>query len=325
MRMSICSPPYIEMKERWDMLHILLFVIFIVLFIVGMTFLRTGLYNASAQNLQSWLVKLTDTPLKGFIAGILVTAILQSSSAVMVITIGLIAAKILSFPQSIGIILGTNIGTTFTTEFITFNIDTLLIPMAVIGAICIICNPLPIKSIGFIFLGLSSIFTAMNGFETSAEPLASLSLLKDSFDVLNSSHLISIFAGTILTAIIQSSTAATGIVMGFLSTHILDLDTGIAIVLGANIGTCMTAYIASIGSGREAKLCAYAHIWLNVLGVILFLPFINQLTVFAGYLSSYPDMQLAHSSVLFNCLSSIIILPFAKKFGVFIEKTHGGI
>lgn len=289
-----------------------------------MTFLRTGLYNASAESLQAWLVKLTDTPLKGFIAGIIVTGILQSSSAVMVITIGLIAAKILSFPQSIGIILGTNIGTTFTTEFITFNIDSLLIPMAIIGAICILCNPLPIKSLGFIFLGLSSVFTAMNGFEASAAPIASLSLLKDSFEVLNSSHIISIFAGSILTAIIQSSTAATGIVMGFLSSHILHLDTGIALVLGANIGTCMTAYIASIGSGREAKLCAYAHIWLNVLGVLLFFPFINMLTELAGYLSSYPETQLAHISVIFNCLSSIIILPFAKSFGELIEKTHGG-
>ena len=101
------------------MLYIILFILFILLFIFGMTIIRFGLFNLSARKLKDWLTKLTSTPLKGMVTGTFVTALLQSSSAVMVITIGLISAKIMTFPQSIGIILGTNIGTTFKTELIT--------------------------------------------------------------------------------------------------------------------------------------------------------------------------------------------------------------
>src|SRR4051812_3186062 len=112
------------------MLFILLFMLCILLFIFGMTIIRIGLFNLSADKLRTWLIKLTRTPLKGMVTGTFITALLQSSSAVMVITIGLISTKIMTFPQSIGIILGTNIGTTFKTELITFDLDAILAPLA---------------------------------------------------------------------------------------------------------------------------------------------------------------------------------------------------
>lgn len=311
------------MERVEDMLYLLFFVLFILLFIVGMTFLRTGLFNASAESLKYWLVKLTDTPIKGLLVGTVVTGILQSSSAVMVITIGLISARMMTFRGSIGIILGTNIGTTFTTEFITFNIGSLIVPMAIIGALLSLNRNSRIRSIGIIFLGLSCIFTGMQGFEFLALPLSELSFMKESIYQLNDSSLLSVIAGIILTAIIQSSTATTGIVMGFLSSDVFHIATGIAIMLGANIGTCVTGYIASIGSGEESKLCAYAHIWLNLLGVVVFFPFIEMLSNLAVFLADKPEVQLAHISVLFNCISSVLVLPFAYKFGDFIVKMHG--
>lgn len=303
--------------------YLLLFILFILLFIMGMTLLRTGLFNASAQSLKEWLVRLTSTPLRGLLVGTIVTGILQSSSAVMVITIGLIAAKILTFRRSIGIILGTNIGTTFTTEFITFDIDSVLIPLSIIGAIFLFLPSAKGRSIGIIFLGLSFVFTAMNGFEYLAAPVSNLPFMTYSINQLDSSHLLSVLAGVFITAIIQSSTATTGIVMGFLTTDVFAIDTGIAIMLGANIGTCITGYIASIGSGEESRLCAYAHIWLNLLGVIFFFPFITLLAEFAHMLAEKPEVQLAHISVIFNCISSILVLPFSYRFGDFIVKTHG--
>lgn len=310
-------------KGEKDMLYLFLFILLILLFIIGMTILRTGLFNSSAESLKFWLVKLTGTPLRGMLVGTIVTGILQSSSAVMVITIGLISARMLSFRQSIGIILGTNIGTTFTTEFITFEINALIVPMVIIGAILILVSSHVARSIGMIFLGLSFIFTAMNGFELLAEPLSSLPFMDQTIINLNNSHLLGVVAGIILTAIIQSSTATTGIVMGFLSGNVLGIDTGISIMLGANIGTCITGYIASIGSGEESKLCAYAHIWLNIIGVIVFYPFITLLSDMALVLADKPEVQLAHISVIFNCISSILVLPFAYKFGGFIIRTHG--
>ncbi|WNS74348.1 Na/Pi symporter [Bacillus sp. DTU_2020_1000418_1_SI_GHA_SEK_038] len=299
-----------------------LFILFIGVFIYGMTLLRSGLYNLSGDSLKNVLTKLTASPWKGLLAGIGITCILQSSSAVMIITIGLISARLLSFPQSIGIILGTNIGTTVTTELITFDIESFLIPFAFLGAVLFLFGKRNVRNIGLILLGISAVFSAMGGFEYLAGPLRSIDFVNQLLLQLKESYLLSILAGTIITAIIQSSTATTGIIMGFLSGGAFGLDTGIAIMLGSNIGTCVDAFLASIGGGREARLCAYAHIWLNVIGVIVFYPFIGWLTSFGVQLASAPDVQLAHIGVLFNVISSLMVLPFATQFGKLIIKIH---
>lgn len=304
------------------MLYILLFVLCILIFIFGMTIIRFGLFNLSANKLKTWLIKLTSTPLKGMLTGTFITALLQSSSAVMVITIGLISARIMTFPQSIGIILGTNIGTTFKTELITFDIDAVLVPFAIIGAILILFPNKKARSIGMLLFGIASVFTAMKGFERLAEPLTSMNVIHQFILSINDNILMSLLTGTVITAIIQSSTAMTGITMGFLTAGLLQLDAGIAIVLGANIGTCITAIIASIGGGKESKLAAYAHVWLNVFGVLLFIPLIPLLTENAPLLAARKDVQLAHISVIFNVVSSLLVLPFATKFGEMILFLH---
>ncbi|WHY90572.1 Na/Pi symporter [Neobacillus cucumis] len=305
------------------MLYIILFVLCILLFIFGMTIIRFGLFNLSAEKLRTWLIKLTSTPLKGMVTGTFITALLQSSSAVMVITIGLISARIMTFPQSIGIILGTNIGTTFKTELITFDIDAILAPLAILGAFLIILKNRKARSIGMLLFGIASVFTAMKGFELLAHPLTSLSYINKFILSINDHIFFSLLTGTIITAIIQSSTAMTGIAMGFLTAGLLQLDAGIAIMLGANIGTCITAIIASIGGGKESRLAAYAHVWLNVFGVALFIPLIPYLSEHAELLASHKDVQLAHISVIFNVATSIIVLPFATKFGEMILYLHG--
>ncbi|MGG3469373.1 Na/Pi symporter [Neobacillus pocheonensis] len=303
------------------MLYIILFVLCILLFIFGMTIIRFGLFNLSANKLKTWLTRLTSSPLKGMLTGTFVTALLQSSSAVMVITIGLISARIMTFPQSIGIILGTNIGTTFKTELITFNLDAILAPLAVSGAILILFKNKKARSIGMLLFGIASVFTAMKGFELLAHPLTEMEFINKFILSINDNILLSLVTGTILTAIIQSSTAMTGIAMGFLTAG-LHLDAGIAIVLGANIGTCITAIIASIGGGKESRLAAFAHVWLNVFGVLLFIPIIPILTDNASILASRVDVQLAHISVIFNVVTSLLILPFATRFGEMILFLH---
>ncbi len=304
------------------MLYLLLFIFCILLFIFGMNIIRIGLFNISANKLKTWLIKLTNTPFKGMLTGTFITALLQSSTAVMVITIGLISARIMTFPQSIGIILGTNIGTTFKTELITFDIEAAIAPLAIIGALFLCIHNKKIRSIGMLILGIASVFTAMKGFEFLAQPLTSLPFIHRSLLSLNGSILMSILTGAIMTTIIQSSTAMTGIAMGFLTAGLLKLDAGIAIMLGANIGTCITAIIASIGGGQEAKLAAYAHVWLNVIGVLLFIPLIPTLTALAPQIANHKDVQLAHISVIFNVVTSLIFLPFATRFGQMILFLH---
>jgi phosphate:Na+ symporter len=305
------------------MVYLLFFLLFLAVFIGGMTLLRKGLFELSASRMKNWLAVMTDTPLKGLIAGAVVTALLHSSSAVMVITIGLISAGLLKFSQSIGIILGSNIGTTFTLEIITFNIDAFIVPFAVIGAILMVSRNRTWQNIGAISFGMAAVFAAMRGFTFLADPVTSLPIVELALTNLNNSHLISIFTGTVVTAMIQSSTAITGIIMGFLSEGTLSMDSAIAAMLGANIGTCITAMLASIGAGKEARLTAFAHVWLNIAGAAVFYPFIEQIAALALMTAARPEVQLAHVSVVYNVIASILVLPVAEKFGKIIELIHG--
>lgn len=304
------------------MIYIGLFILFILLFILGMTLLRTGLFNLSSPSLKDYLAKVTDKPWKGMIVSIFLTAFLQSSSAVMVLTIGLISARILSFPQSIGIILGTNIGTTFTTEFITFNLDDFLLPIAFIGVLFIVMKARGLRSIGFVLLGISIIFSAMRGFKYFAVILQDNPSIEHFLLYLSQQTFLALLLGIIITALIQSSTATIGIIMGFLSAGLLSTEAGIAIMLGSNIGTCITSYMASLGADKGAKLSAYAHIWLNIGGVLLFFPFIELLKEIVEAMSSLKDVQLAHASLLFNVISSLLVLPFAESFGRWIMRLY---
>ncbi len=310
-------------KEGENLYQLLLFILTLGVFLFGMYLLRTGLFNLSADRLKNLLTKLTDSPWKGLLLGMVVTTILQSSSAVSIIVIGLVAGKMLTFSQSIGIILGANIGTTVTTEIIALDIDAMILPMAGIGVVLFLINKKSFRNIGIAILGLAAVFGAMWGFQTLAEPLQGMQFIGQLFLVLDNNLFYAVVAGALLTTIIQSSTATTGITMGFIAVGILNLDTAVAIVLGANIGTCFDAWLASIGGGREAKLTAWSHIWLNVLGVIVFFPFIGVLADVGTYLADSPDVQVAHISVLFNALSSLIALPFVNKFSKFIMKIHG--
>ncbi|MBS4194732.1 Na/Pi symporter [Lederbergia citri] len=306
------------------MLYILLFIILAGCFLLGMTMLRIGLFNLSGSTMEKWLQKMTRTPFLGFLAGIGMTAVLQSSSAVTVIAVGLVSARILTFPQTIGIILGTNIGTTVTLEFFTFDLSKVIVPLLLIGSVLQFFKNVKIKSSSFILLGIGIIFTSMNGFEWLSGPLADIEYIDNLIYVMKDHSVISFLTGTLLTAIIQSSTVITGIAMSFLSVGTFPLETGIAIMIGANIGTCATALFASIGAGREARQTAFAHIWLNVGGAILFFPFISLLADLSRLLAIDPNTQLAHASVIYNVVCSLIVLPFAKEFGLFIIKLHGG-
>ena len=306
------------------MLNILsFFAVYIAIFLFGMTILRTGLYHLSRDRMKEWLIKVTNSPWQGMLTGTIITMILQSSSAVMVLTIGLVAAGYLTFQQSIGIILGTNIGTTFTTELITFRLDDYIIPMLVGGAALLFIHRRIPFCLGSMLFGLGCIFVAMRGFEQLALPLSSLEAIHHIIEQANTNEMLGLGIGTLITAVIQSSTATTGIIMSFLNENLLTLKTGIVILFGANIGTCITALLATIGANKEAKLTAFAHVWLNVLGVIFFFPFIQMFEQFVSQLTPLPDVQLAHVSLLFNVLCSVLALPMTGILAAFIIKMHG--
>lgn len=305
------------------MLYLLLFIGLAASFLLGMTWLRVGLFNLSGGTMEKFLRKMTNNPVSGFIAGIIMTAVLQSSSAVTVIAVGLVSARILSFPQTIGIILGTNIGTTVTLQFFTFNLSKIIIPFLAIGICMMFFRNASMRSGGFIFIGIGIIFAAMNGFEWLSGPLANVDYIQNIIFLMRDYMVLAFLMGMFLTALIQSSTVMTGIAMSFLAAGIFPLETGIAIMLGANIGTCATGLLAAIGAGHEARLTAFAHMWLNIAGALLFLPFTHLLAELSSLLADTPESRLAQASVIFNIACSCAVLPFSKQFGKLIVYIHG--
>ncbi|MFS0780861.1 Na/Pi symporter [Bacillus sp. 1P06AnD] len=304
------------------MREIFLFILYILLFLCSMVLLRNGLFKLTGQTLHRRLQQLTDTPVKGFFTGVIFTALLQSSSAVMVMTIGLVSVEAITFRQSIGIILGSNIGTTVTAEFMSFSYGPIIGPALLIGFIMMLFNLPKIRHGGMALFGLFMIFFCISKFTALSVPLMNIDGISALFHKADQHLFLAILLGAAIAATIHSGTATIAIAMGFLSSGQLTAETGIAIMLGSNIGTCITGYIASLGAGQAAKWTAYAHIWLNVLGVLLFYPFIHTLLHMAMSLTDDPAKQLAHAAVIFNVICSLLVLPFTRLFSSFITTVH---
>jgi phosphate:Na+ symporter len=281
------------------------------LFIGGMYLMRYGLFALAGENLQRWLVRFTKTPTRGMITGTIVTMLVQSSSAISVVTIGLANARLLSFPQTVGIILGTNVGTTFTTQLIALNPQKLALPMFFIGCSILWMRSRIVRAIGMSISGFGCVFLGIQVMQTIAEPLQHTSFFLSTLARPDSSYLNGIFLGAAFTALLHSSSAVTAMTMGFMNEHVLSLNMGIAIILGSNIGTCVTAIMAAVGGNAAAKQFAWVHVMLNVAGVLLFLPFITPLGAVVTWLTSDPAVQIAHAQTLFNVICSLLALPFS--------------
>jgi len=295
------------------------FTVGISIFLFGMQLMNIGLNNLAAHKLKEILTRFTKTPLHGFLTGTIITMIMQSSSAVSVITIGLTNARLLTFPQTIGIILGTNIGTTITTQIIALNIYDYSLPLFLTGAILWFMPWHALRCLGLTLAGFGCIFIGMEAMQFIANPIQETGVFRYLVDLGSENSVIGVLIGTAITAAIQSSTATTAITMSFISEHIIPLSMGIAIVLGSNVGTCMTAWIASLGGTTSAVRVAWSHIILNLVGVILFVPLISMLASAAMMITHNPSAQIAHAQTIFNVICSLAVLPFARQFGSFIE------
>jgi phosphate:Na+ symporter len=295
------------------------FAVGIAIFLFGMQIMRVGLENFAGNNLQKMLYKFTKTPVHGFATGSLVTMLLQSSSAVTVLTIGLTNARILSFPQTIGIILGTNVGTTLTTEMIALNLQEYAVPLFIFGCILWFFPFHPIKCTGLVFSGFGCIFMGIQAMQLITTPIQQTGLFQQLILYSAENSVIGVLVGTVITAAIQSSSATTAITMSFFADHLIPLTMAIAIILGSNIGTCVTALIASLGANIASIRVAWGHILFNVIGVLLFIPLIGVLAIVTTWMTAHPQAQIAHAQTIFNVLCSLAALPFAGVIARWIE------
>ncbi|WP_027725041.1 Na/Pi symporter [Tuberibacillus calidus] len=296
------------------------FIIYITIFFFGMTVMRIGMLNASEDRLKMYLYRVTDKPIKGLFFGMILTAAMQSSSAVTVIAIGLVSAKLISFQQTIGVILGSNIGTTVTGEIATIDLGSHFWVLLVLGVVLMFLPYQKAFVAGTFSFGLGSLFCAMNGFQSLAGPVENLASMRTILDAVNHSLALAIIVGCVFTAIIQSSAATQLLVMGLATADLLTLPASFAIVLGANIGTCMTALLAALPSGKPARYTAYTHTLFNFLGVLLFYPILPIFADGVAKVSRAPDQAIAHMSVLFNVITAFLALPFANSYGRWVDK-----
>lgn len=254
------------------------------------------------------------------ITGTITTFLIQSSSAVTVITISLVNSGLMNLTQAIGIVLGTNIGTCITALLFTFDILKFYPSFLIIGFLMQLFKIKKIKFTGIAIGGFGLVFAGLISIQQCLLPLQesklAISLLAD----MGKFPLTGIVAGAIFTAIIQSSSAVTGIIIALSLQGMISLAGGIALVLGSNIGTCVTAILASLTTNKNAKRVAYAHVFLNLFGVIIFYPFISWFAAFLTYLTPILAVQIVWGQILFNVISSLVALPFAKWFAKLITK-----
>lgn len=284
----------------------------LALFLYGMDKMGEGLELLAGNKLQSILEKLTSNKLLGVLVGALVTAIVQSSSATTVMVVGFVNSKLLSLTQAIYIIMGANIGTTVTGLILTLDIDLIAPFLAFIGMVMMLfIKKRKFKYLGTIIFGFGVLFMGMNIMGDAVRPLAENEEFKNLLAV-SANPLLGILMGAAFTAVIQSSSATTGILITFANNGIITFESAFYLVLGTNIGTCITSVIASLGASKNAKRVAVSHITFNLIGTIIFtiVALIFPISGLFQELSSEVSSQIAYLHTIFNIVTTIILIPF---------------
>ena len=295
-------------------------------FIVGMNFMSDALEKSAGEGMKRMLGRISNNRFSGVCIGAGVTAIIQSSSATSVMVIGLVNAGVMTLMQATPIIMGANIGTTITGVLVALKNDyfnMLMYLFAFAGVMMGFFKKEKIKITGLLCSGLGLIFVGLNVMSSEqafGNPLVE-SMFQGIFSVINFPLLL-IFVGVIFTALIQSSSAATGVVITMVGTGVLPLDLALFIVLGANIGTCVTALLACVGANANSKRVALIHFTFNVIGTVIFTaivwlfkePMINLLvSMFPGSDTMSLQMRVSVFHVIFNVTTTVILLPFVSQ------------
>lgn len=323
------ATPVIHLKEvdiDWLQLGMSLFG-GLALFLFGLEFLAEGLKKVAGETLRVILSRLTTNRFTGALTGAIVTGVLNSSSVTTVLVVGFVTAGVMSLSQSVSIIMGANIGSTVTAQILAFNIAYYaLIPVAVGFFMSFSGNTERTKYFGMMLMGLGLVFYGMGLMSDGMKPLRSY---EPFMEILGKMEfpLYGILAGAIFTGLIQSSAATVGIAIAMASEGLLTLPAGIALALGANIGTCVTALLAAMGKPTEAVRAAVVHVSFNILGVLVWLPLLPLLTDLALWVSPSAEglegnaklaaetpRQIANANTMFNVINTLLFISFTTWF-----------
>ncbi len=300
----------------------------LALFLFGMHTLSGGLEKFAGGNLERWLEKLTSNPIKGVALGVGVTALIQSSAATTVMMVGFVNSGIMKLSQAIGVIMGANIGTTATSWLLSlsavegeglvsiFKPTTFTPILAVIGIVMLMfMKSDKKKTLGVILLGFATLMFGMNAMSEAVKPLENNEAFGQSIAAF-SNPVLGVVTGAALTALIQSSSVSVGILQTFSKTSGITYSIALPIILGTNIGSCVTALISAIGANKSAKRVAIVHLYFNIIGTILFLSLfyiLNSFLDFAFMNSALNSLGIAIIHTAFNVLTTLVFLPFTKQ------------
>lgn len=315
----------------------------LALFLYGMNTMSAGLEKMAGGKLENIFEKLTSNVFKSVGLGVVVTAALQSSSATTVMLVGFVNAGLMQLHQAVGVIMGANIGTTVTAWilslsgiesdniFVSLLKPTSFSPMfAFVGVILImICKSDKKKTIGTILVGFAVLMFGMQFMSTSVEPLKESQSFRELL-VMFSNPVFGVLAGAVLTAVIQSSAAAIGMLQALSSSGMVNFGSALPILLGQNIGTCITAILSSIGTSKNAKRVAAVHLSFNILGTVLFLVVFYTLNAVIGFSflnDAVDEKTIAMVHTIFNMVTTVVLLPFCKqleKLAMVVIKDEAG-
>ncbi len=300
------------------------------LFLYGMNVMGEGLQKSAGDRMKSIVEILTKNRIMAVLVGAVVTAIIQSSSATTVMVVGLVNAGIMNLTQSVGIIMGADIGTTITAQLVSINL-TALAPFSIaIGVVINLSAKDPkIKKYAEILIGFGILFMGMDIMKSACKPLRSYEPFTSLLTRFGSGSALdttlAIFTGFIVTAVIQSSSATTGIMIALAAAGLLTIESAFPVLLGANVGTCVTALLSSIGAKRAAKRAALMHLTIKIVGTVTFALFLSNITLYlVNMLSDNPARQIAWAHTLFNVINTMLLLPFAPLLVKFVMKILPG-
>lgn len=305
----------------------------LVVFLLGLDWLTKALRDQTGGGLQRILTRLTSNRFTGLLTGAGVTMVLQSSTITTVLAVGLVGGGLLTFTQSLGVVLGANIGTTVTAQIIAFDTAFIGMVMLIVGyALGFVRNRRRATAVGSILLGLGLVFLGMVLMSTSVRPLRDYPPFLDAVGNL-SNPLLGLLVGAVFTAVVQSSTAATGVAIALSAEGLVPIEAGVAILIGANVGTCVTALLAAVGKSPAALRTAVFHVIVNLSGAFVWFFAIGWLIDVAVALApSYPELlgldrqaaetprQFAMAHTVFNVSTALVLVWFLGPIGRVLER-----
>ena len=295
----------------------------LALFLYGMHMMSDGLEAVAGERMKQILEKLTSSTFKGVLVGTLITAIIQSSSATTVMLVGFVNSGLMALENTVGVIMGANIGTTMTGILMSIGISDVA-PLIAIAGVCLIMFSkdekknnlgIVIAGLGILFLGMNMMSDAMRGMRDNQMFINLMTSLRN--------PILGVLVGTVFTALIQSSSASIGILQALAMAGLVTLDNGIYVMFGFAIGTCVTAVLASIGANANAKRVTIIHLAFNVIGTVVFVilcQFIPYVQFFQNMFPTSPEAQIANAFLVFKVVTTIMLVPFTKQLVAFSKK-----